>query len=1536
MAEFVPDDAEVGFWLEGVPYFHRDKGGREYFDVELNKKGHLQRAKKSIPLTDLRCDSDSRKYFSVPSGKIVIEKISRLEGRLYWGTETNPPGKLFGPKRPNTVVLGVVQPPSKLSLALAKAGGIKNLDISTLVCGVGIDLEGLISGGEEFSSLRSKNSPSFAALSQCSPYGRKIAKSLIKVAATRIFANPSQAFMEPIANSIDAYFPKRRIGKFGMGFFSMLYWIIPTQANDNPKARLEIENYSKGECYVAVITFDSKEQTFRLSVQSYPGCMVKTTGALIKLYPVRDSFDSIDMVRRFQFVQNIDLVDRLLTSSKSDTLVNPVLFRRYFQRKPAFFFEDYATGIPLRVLFSSLLVPSVSTKLIVGGGEREDVYRPSSVLSRQFSSRSEEASFVISVGDVIIWESSIESDERSKFVYEMEKDRPSSEWGKMKETYIPVVILSLPGSTRMPVSRDDFILDSGLRKKISDDFQTVLCPHFKNLSLLERLVKEYATFTASDENAEVMETAMENYRKSRGILVPGKYAESIYAKAFPGQEITGSEFYDTFLLEKWVNGAPRYEPGGVSGLIGLARRAFGAAPSLPSVGRWSGIEVIFYPGDSTSEVTFAGTNTFLFVPDYWLSLPDWTSRLETSFQGRRLWSPQSKEIDDFKAGLKVAKDLFGDLKELEIENAGQEELALMVAVMGSIKNKETYFDVQPWNYENAKEYMNMFYQKFPEQFYFIMTAWLTRLDKMQPEYDYGSSKPQLAGANPPIEYFDKITLDHPKQKQYFSQVLIWLCVNVNPKDTLILPDTLIIFYMLLVDSTNLIELAEDFVEYFLCAKIIEEIKFMAKEFKKKVEISPLIVKGLVRDIKPIKRTLLIHYEKLRDFWGNSIAMSPKNTLLSGIEDISYLTKKYALASSTILDDPLPISDLLSGKNIATFSVNDLIGTLFRTPYSGLDFYSKIGPGPQPKLQILSIAVNEATTKPYHEAVVTELFQNSVDAIRASGNPEDNNPVFFGVTFTDREVVFTIEDIVGMNEDQFFHVGVPFLSSKTPSELQTGEMGTGFFNVYRQASKVEIKTVKDGQILECLDIPIRDAEGRVTDITRTISTNHDPDEPSGTIIKLTISVASKEESLELSGKFITFIDLVTSKVPLDIQVILNHNKYPLFKGKLYVDNPYYQIFRTGGGVPGLFCTKGIPVGYLSNVLSPEENLNDFTGIVVNIKHQGYTPVHSRTKVNYSNSEVASFIPMAKFITTMESYDRGRNRLNHTLSKSPLSQVIPPKGYDWSYYGGPRTAYSMNFYAFENIGLTKKKGKEGPTAISFASLVIEIAEKYGDEVPGDKIANDISTLSGDAGDIIAKIRWMQKELFDMVIGNLATWFRPKNTRDHSSIPTTLQEKPLDAKIVKWMTVYIQEYTSFLRKHFPDAPKPPKIEVSVPKKMSMLGQYSPAENTVEIYVKKYLEPDGLSDLRKFKKAKDPNLVTMSLTSELFKTYFFDADAVLPHECEHFRRKNAHHSGGVHSAMELDLFGLKKQYTFPEATMRIRSKMIEDGFWERVQKAL
>ena len=55
-----------------------------------------------------------------------------------------------------------------------------------------------------------------------------MANSLIRVASTRIFSNPAQSVVELIVNSIDSYNQgeNKSIGRFGMGFFSILYWIF--------------------------------------------------------------------------------------------------------------------------------------------------------------------------------------------------------------------------------------------------------------------------------------------------------------------------------------------------------------------------------------------------------------------------------------------------------------------------------------------------------------------------------------------------------------------------------------------------------------------------------------------------------------------------------------------------------------------------------------------------------------------------------------------------------------------------------------------------------------------------------------------------------------------------------------------------------------------------------------------------------------------------------------------------------------------------------------------------------------------------------------------------------------------------------------------------------------------------------------------------------------------------------------------------------------------------------------------------------------
>ena len=81
--------------------------------------------------------------------------------------------------------------------------------------------------------------------------------------------------------------------------------------------------------------------------------------------------------------------------------------------------------------------------------------------------------------------------------------------------------------------------------------------------------------------------------------------------------------------------------------------------------------------------------------------------------------------------------------------------------------------------------------------------------------------------------------------------------------------------------------------------------------------------------------------------------------------------------------------------------------------------------------------------------------------------------------------------------------IPFLSSKTPSEIVTGEMGSGFFNVYRESEKVLIETVHNSKAVIILDTPVHDKNNRVVDIKRLVQIQKS-DETNHTTISLLIS------------------------------------------------------------------------------------------------------------------------------------------------------------------------------------------------------------------------------------------------------------------------------------------------------------------------------------------------------------------------------------------------------------------------------------------------
>ena len=70
----------------------------------------------------------------------------------------------------------------------------------------------------------------------------EISKALVLTASTRMFSDPTQSILELPVNSIDAYSPNCKIGKFGMGFFSFLWWIY-----EKPKRGVLVQNYYKSQ-----------------------------------------------------------------------------------------------------------------------------------------------------------------------------------------------------------------------------------------------------------------------------------------------------------------------------------------------------------------------------------------------------------------------------------------------------------------------------------------------------------------------------------------------------------------------------------------------------------------------------------------------------------------------------------------------------------------------------------------------------------------------------------------------------------------------------------------------------------------------------------------------------------------------------------------------------------------------------------------------------------------------------------------------------------------------------------------------------------------------------------------------------------------------------------------------------------------------------------------------------------------------------------------------------------------------------------------
>jgi len=339
--------------------------------------------------------------------------------------------------------------------------------------------------------------------------------------------------------------------------------------------------------------------------------------------------------------------------------------------------------------------------------------------------------------------------------------------------------------------------------------------------------------------------------------------------------------------------------------------------------------------------------------------------------------------------------------------------------------------------------------------------------------------------------------------------------------------------------------------------------------------------------------------------------------------LRYAENELLLYIKNTADEKSTIEKLVVDFNFETqFTNKQLISYIFK--HNKLDFsvdIPRISKEPKEEnLQIIEIAVDAGTSKSFLEATLTELIQNSMDAIRLTDARNQSIHITTGIVEGKSDCCFcTIHDFVGMSLSNVQAISIPFYSNKTASEIATGEMGTGFFNVYRDSDIVIIDTVKNGHRILIQDRPVR-KNGRIQDIEKRV-TEHRVNAEDGTSITFVVTQENSQDVLA----FLSVVNYTVTNIFAYMSfrdVILNNISVKRTKRLIYrLDE--LECYVTDIGVKSYIFTKGVPFSPLFEYfkdsigqLGISQEQLDFldNNVIINIKHGFYTPVQSRTKLN----------------------------------------------------------------------------------------------------------------------------------------------------------------------------------------------------------------------------------------------------------------------------------------------------------------------------------
>jgi hypothetical protein len=1096
---------------------------------------------------------------------------------------------------------------------------------------------------------------------KCTGFGSNLSSNLVRVAGTRMMSDINGSLKEPVSNSIDSIrnrFGSDRpgIGKFGMGFFSLFQWF-----EDDMTALYIVSRYIRedieGICeWTARITYDKKEDEYYFEIlrSKMVSDMDGETGLTLYLINVnfipsiegdflwilRSSFtlvDDITIEYIFKYHKDDRFVDKYHISSNENAIGKIQVVNSIIKGDKYISFKDNGEGISIQNFFEKLMLPSISTKTIEKSLSSDLGYYPDNKVTKINTMRSY---FVISVGGIGVI--SIKDDFTPGGAY--------------------MINLSLPRNIPLPVSRDDIILDD------PRVFQIVL----------ERLVNLTVMFIGEGINFKLLQDMLGKYR-----LYANDSKVDILISSWMSEI---KKMNDIILI-------PKNTPLEIKELLTTGSFVLvpSSNPDIPRYSRYLSTNFITYDDifidvlvitisglkDKTGKVsTSINTPGFIAVDINFIGSPNWIEKvsIQSDIHLSIYTKDKRKKENSLKllnASLKEGQTVFTKDNTSSLNRPAGKHNKVVKYGSNHVTN---YYDIM-LKYSVALSGSS---EKMGKVVYSFISGLINRTvisSGVNPTVTFYHGIINRAAILDPIPSTNMLLL--PDSEDFLVSYMIeyYEIINGASSPFVEIGNPLSIFIAdksLRDDSIDIFNFLKDkhpIYTYYITIILrklevelngIPKLKYVTYLYREIYSKYPL--EGLSTSL------LLIQYHTKDNF---TIMI---DELISSLKIFLNVDNIQAISRVTMITGYAP--DVVWYK----FTGNQLINHVFLQPTEvtdeNIEWMDNIQYNPRySPMQILRTAINEGTSKRYVEAVLTELLQNSIDAGRDILDPK------IEIEISPHNLV--VRDNIGMTLGNIIALMIPFLSTKSKSQMTTGEMGTGFMNVYRQPYTNQVRIItKDPETKMRYIInarPVVDKD-QVVDLEYDLIRDSWPAEDGhqGTELSIFINEMNQEDISSLISEVVVYsYKYLYGVIPnITINDDLIHREKELLLSTPEVDIYTYTdrskknstVILTNG-TPFSIYSIDTTLQYQPGSLIPESTMN----LIVDIKKDSYRPTQSRKRIKYSSDEVekailyATYIMVNKDVTMViedsrfRNKDKGKERLERFMPgltyRGTADQVLP---------------------------------------------------------------------------------------------------------------------------------------------------------------------------------------------------------------------------------------------------------------------------------------